>query len=134
MLGVCSGLLIAHCGEVCRHSEGQGAEAHGSAAAAADAAAQCCLHVGEPHRPQQPGATVSGSECVLLQHVQLACSNSTAPSACSLLSFSSTCSCCSSQPPRGTLSTTCTQFQVHTHSHTRLHTMSNMNYHAVMYN
>ena len=56
------GLFFAYCGEVCRHTEGQGAEANGPAAPATDAAAQCCLHVGKPHWTQQPWATIPGSE------------------------------------------------------------------------
>lgn len=60
-------MFIAHRSEVCRHSEGQGAEAHGPAAAAADAAAQCGFHVGKSHWAQQPGTTVPSSECVLIE-------------------------------------------------------------------
>lgn len=62
----CLGLFIAYCGEVCRHSEGQGAETHGPTTAAANAATQCCFHVGKSHWSQQPGATVPSSECVCL--------------------------------------------------------------------
>ncbi|XP_036071728.1 CUGBP Elav-like family member 1 [Oryzias melastigma] len=43
-----AGILLPHRGEVCRHQDGQGAEVSGSAAA--DAAAQLRLHVGEPDR------------------------------------------------------------------------------------
>lgn len=57
-----SGMLVAHRGEICRHSEGQRAEALGPAAAAADAAAQRSIHVGKSHRTQQPGTAVSRSE------------------------------------------------------------------------
>lgn len=57
-----SGLLVSHRGEVCRHAEGQGAEAHRPAASAADAAAQHCLNVGESDRAQLSGTTVSGSK------------------------------------------------------------------------
>lgn len=59
---LCSGMFVAYRGEVCRHSEGQGAEAHGAAAAAADAAAQCSFHMGKPDWSQQPGPTVPGGE------------------------------------------------------------------------
>lgn len=55
-------MLVANCGEVCRHTEGQGAEAHGSAAAAADAAAQCSFHMGESHWSEQPGSSVPCGE------------------------------------------------------------------------
>lgn len=67
------GLFISHRGEVCRHSEGQGAEAHGPTAAAADAATQCCFHVGKSHWAQQPGATVPSSESlvVFMQNVMI---------------------------------------------------------------
>lgn len=66
VLCVSVGMFITHRSKVCRHSEGQGAEAHGPAAAAADAAAQRCVHVGKPHRAQQPWSTVSCSEYVCL--------------------------------------------------------------------
>lgn len=57
-----SGLLVSHCGEVCRHAEGQGAAASAAAAGAADAAAQQCHHLGEPDGPGRPHPAVSGSK------------------------------------------------------------------------
>lgn len=55
-----AGLLISHRGEVCRHTEGQGAAASAAAAGAADAAAQQCDHLGEPDGPGRPHPAVSG--------------------------------------------------------------------------
>lgn len=57
---ISAGLLISHRGEVCRHTEGQGAAASAAAAGAADAAAQQCDHLGEPDGPGRPHPAVSG--------------------------------------------------------------------------
>lgn len=67
-LCLCLGLFIANCCEVCRHSEGQRAEAHGSTAAATDATAQCCFHVGKSLWAQQFRSTVLSSKCVFIQN------------------------------------------------------------------
>lgn len=64
-------MFIAYCSEICRHSEGQGTEALGPAAAAADAAAQCSFHVGKSNWAKQPGTTVPSSEWVLIELIQV---------------------------------------------------------------
>lgn len=59
---VSAGLLVPHGGEVCRHSEGQGAAAATTAVGSADAAAEQRLCLGKFDRLDRPHPTVPGSK------------------------------------------------------------------------